>query len=183
MNIDQEMLAWLRETFKLSRQVAKCIESSTDDEMIVCEKDGDGTPCTFHKTESDGFNIKNSRQKEIHLLATDQCFFTAADEKRCDCIVFDAAYCCFIELKLNIKNWKSFADNAKDARKQLGNTIRFFEEALETNSQEFFGFQREAYIVMRDHVYPRNIAARNEARVRFLQEYKVPLFEQNKKEF
>ena len=182
MSRDQEMLAWLHETFQLSRPVAQCIESSTDDEMVVCEKGGDGSPCAFHKTERDGFYIKNSRQKEIHLLATDQCFFTVTDEKRCDCIVFDDDYYCFVELKLSVKP-RNFGDNAKEARKQLGNTIRFFEETSKADFQIFLEFKREAYVVMRDHVYPRNIAARKEAHIRFLQEYKVPLFEQNKKEF
>src|SRR5689334_6814470 len=125
MSRDQEILTWLRETFLASRQIDSCLDKSIAPEITVCEKSGEGTPCAFHQVATDGFRIKNSLQKELYLLATDQCFFTAKDEKRCDCIVFDDRYCCFVELKLQVRKWNNFADNAKEARKQLGNTIRF----------------------------------------------------------
>lgn len=183
MSRAQAMIAWLQATFESSRQVDRCLDRSSEEEMFIGEENGDDIPCIFRQGNNDGFQIRNTIRQEIHLLATDHCFFTSVDEKRCDCIVFDDHDCCFIELKLNVQKWKKFADNAQEAKKQLGNTIRFFEAANEVNPQEFFGFKREAYIVMRDNIYPKSIAARNESRVRFLQEYKVPLFEQNKKSF
>jgi len=61
-------------------------------------------------------------------------------------VIFDDRYFCLIELKLNIKQ-RQLSDNVKEAEGQLEETIRFFKGKLQVD-QQFFGFVREAYIVI-----------------------------------
>lgn len=129
------------------------------------------------------FRISNPTKRSIHLLATDGCFFTSADPKRCDCLVFDDQYLCFVELKLDVTSPRQAASKLKNARNQLGATIIFFKNAFNSITQNFWGFDLEAYAVMHTKLYPRQSASRLQIYVGFLEEYGVRLYEKNAKTF
>ena len=109
--------------------------------MFVCEATADNFPCILRKT-GEGFQIDNPTQKEIHMIAVDHCLLTNRDRaiQKCDCVIFDEQFFCFVELKLNVR--KNISDNIKEAETQLGETIQFFERSLGTD-EHFFGFIRQ----------------------------------------
>lgn len=132
--------------------------------------------------------IINPKQKNVHLLSVDNCFFTANDsynKKRCDGIVFDDHYLCFVELKLNVSKQRRYAKRLGKAKKQPGEVIEFFKESFDNDDNDFLGLELEAFVVMRQNIYPRPRfrASRNSVHVSFLEKYGVKLFEKNSKEF
>jgi len=116
-------------------------------------------------------------------LALDACFFQSDDPKRCDCILFDDRYLCFVELKLNVNVRRQAADKLNDARRQLGSSIQFFKIKILPHLSSAVAYKLEAYAVMQDNIYPSNRASRNTVFVRFLEEHGVALFEKNTKSF
>ncbi len=129
------------------------------------------------------FHISNPSAKAIYLLALDGCFFTEIDMKRCDCMLFDDLVICFVELKLDVTSKRQRTEKLRDARKQLGLTIQYFKEQTRTLTQDFFGFELEAYVVMRTRIYPNHRAGKIARRVHFQEEYGVSLYEENEKTF
>lgn len=130
-----------------------------------------------------GLLIINQTGKMVQLLAVDQCVFGSTEPRRCDCLLFDDQFLCFVELKLDVEKWKTASANLNTARKQLTETIRFFRTQLITMSPTVFGFKPEAYAVMRTNVYPNMRSSRNIVFTRFLEKTGVPLFEANVKQF
>ncbi len=133
--------------------------------------------------EQNAFYISNPSAKAIYLLALDGCFFTDTDMKRCDCMLFDDLVVCFVELKLDVTSQRQRTDKLREARRQLGSTIQYFKEHIETLTENLFGFELEAYVVMRTRIYPRQRAGKEKRRVGFLEKYGTKLFEENEKTF
>ena len=186
MNKDELMIAQLREVFA-ERPVDRCLAFDIRKEFYIYEDETSNRSFIFKKDgmPGDGFLIINPKQKSIRHLSIDHCFFTDGDSyegKRCDCVVFDDHNFCFIELKLNVK-WRKATDQLREAREQIGAVIEFFKEAFDNASKGFLGFELEAFVVMRQHIYPRNRANRSSVFVEFLEKYGVTLFEQNCKKF
>lgn len=163
------------------REVMGCLEISEQKNFQICEDDQIRRICIVDVDQSkSGFHIYNPREKMIYVFATDNCFFHSQDGKRCDCIVFDDACLCFVELKLEVGTHRQATEKAKDAREQLGTTITFFKNAF---NNAFMEFKLEAYLVMRDNVRPAQSAQRIEVFVNFLKTYGVPLKELSDKEY
>ncbi|MCK5717952.1 MAG: hypothetical protein KAH77_10725, partial [Thiomargarita sp.] len=67
------------------------------------------------------FKVINHNKQAIRFLAVDKCIFSDNDNvKRCDCIIYNKEYFCFIELK-KVQKRKNRAKNT--ARTQLLSTI------------------------------------------------------------
>lgn len=163
------------------REVTGCLAETRQEKFQVCEDGqtrrvvvvGLGQP-------QSGFRIHNPHEKVIYIFATDNCFFHSRDGKRCDCVIFDDTYLCFVELKVEVRTRRQATDKAADAREQLGATITFLKAAF---ANDFLGFRPEAYVVMREHVRPARRSQRNEAFTNFLQTYQVPLKELSNEEY
>ena len=129
------------------------------------------------------FTVLNPENKTIYLFALDNCFFTAADPKRCDCLVYDDDCFCFVELKLGVTSRRQRSERLRNARNQLGATITFFREQVAGEMPGLRGAKLEAYIAMRETLYPRFSASRQQTLVAFQERYGVPLYEKSSKTF
>ena len=180
MTRDRNFIAAVQESYPNS----DCLLHGSAPKLLVAESQfgrSDLFPIT--ETVSDqlqGFLISNPQGKEIHLLAVDHCLFGPADPSRCDCIVFDDKFFCFVELKVGVGLRKSAA-NLNEARDQLGATIRYFRG--NAHSIDTYGFVLEAYVVMRSDVYPKHSNRWLQVSVAFLEKYGVRVFERNEKVF
>ena len=163
----------------------ECLTSKNDERLLASEGENSRSQLSVYEEASehpDGFLLKNFHQKTLHLLAIDHCFFSDSDPQRCDCLIFDDQFLCFVEFKLEVKPRKA-TDRLKEARDQLGSTIEFFKSEIEPFSESFFDFKLEAYVVMKEHVYPKQRASRESVFVKFLEKYGVALFESCQKTF
>ena len=180
-----EVIAALKELHS-DRDVDGCLTASENAFEFVVLENKENIACikqTNVVTGFEGFSVSNPKRRYINLLATDHCFFPASDyEEKCDFVIFDDIYFCFVELKLNV-NPRNAANNIRKARGQLGTTLTFFRDSFSQKSKRFFNYNLEAYIVMKTHTYPKHSAGKQGRRVRFQDEYGVKLFEQNFKEF
>jgi hypothetical protein len=128
--------------------------------------------------------VKNTRGENIFHISIDACFLTQQYGylgKKCDFIVFSNYKFCFVELKLNAqsKNKKRVKENLREARIQLGATINYFDDA----GVDFSGYNLEAYIVMKNKLYPTDQASIKERRKKFFDEFEIDLFEKSEIEF
>ena len=184
MSRDELMLTQLREVFTAT-PVDKCLDHNDSERFYILEDDTSGKSIIDKSLTQDGFLIINPHKKTVYMLATDNCFLECLDQyegKQCDCIVFDDHFFCFVELKLNVSRPKQVTKSLREAREQLGNVIEFFRETFDKASKDFLGFELEAYVVMRQKVYPKRSASRANVFARFLKKYKVALLEKDSKE-
>lgn len=161
------------------RSVKTCLTNSNSTKFCIVEPESD-KKCVIKNSDEPGFVVKNPSQKTIHLLVMDHCLFNDQDTKRCDCILFDDIYFCFVELKLNVTKQKQASDKLKEAREQLGQTIEVCKNRL---PEPLSKMVLEAYVAMKSHMYPQQSANRSHIFVSFLEQYKVPLFEKAEKDF
>ncbi|MFT6743371.1 MAG: hypothetical protein ACJAVF_004896, partial [Paraglaciecola sp.] len=98
---------------------------------------------------------------------------------KCDFIVFNNDKFCFVELKTNAESEEGVSRNLKKARKQLGAIINYFDD----NNVDFLDHEIEAYIVLKNRLYPNDNAGKKALRKSFFDKYKVDLFEENTTEF
>lgn len=182
MSQDALLISHLVRAFP-DRSVKTCLTNSNSTKFCIVEPELD-KKCVIKNSDEPGFVVKNPNQKTIHLLVVDHCLFNDQDPKRCDCIVFDDIYFCFVELKLNVSKRKQTSVKLREAREQLGETIKFFKsKSSKKLSEELSKMILEAYIAMKSHVYPRQRAERQDIFDAFLEEYGVPLFEKAEKDF
>lgn len=126
--------------------------------------------------------VLNPNSTEIFHLSIDACFLTQQhgyDGEKCDFVVFNDELFCFVELKSNAESKKKVRENLKKARRQLGATINFFDD----NEVDFSNHVLEAYIVLKNKLYPQDQASMKERRKKFFDEYEVDLFEESVVEF
>ncbi|MEM7539442.1 MAG: hypothetical protein AAF639_45215 [Chloroflexota bacterium] len=164
-----------------------CIDMENDQQLIVYEGDDSRSYLrAISEDESDsiiGFKITNNKCKSIHLLAVDACFFHSSDEKkRCDCLIFDNYTLCFVELKTNARRHRA-TKRLKGVRNQIAASIQFFKTHILSDSRVVDKYELEAYVVMKDNVYPRSRPSHQATLLDFLEQYGVELFEQNTKSF
>ncbi len=177
------MAAQLREVFD-PEPVEACLSVETEERFWVSEE----VPSRRSVIEKrpprrGGFAIVNPRRRRVYLLAVDNCFLeriAGYEGRRCDGVLFDERFFCFVELKLEVS--KRATRKLREAREQLGDVIEFFREAFEERGVGFLGLELEAYVVMRQNVYPRHRASRDKVLVEFMERYGVRLFEASEKE-
>jgi hypothetical protein len=126
------------------------------------------------------FIIQNPNAKEIHFVAIDSCVFIDNTHKKCDCIVYDDAFFCFIEIKdTDNANLGSRRKNLSKAYKQLETTITMFSADL-----NFGTFALEAIVAFRDRPLRPVASATNQyQRLRFQTLFNVDLKIGNEKTF
>lgn len=138
-------------------------------------KDEDGAKCVQVTDASLAhFTIDNSTEKELAILAIDKCIFDdQSGHKKCDFAFYDDSIFVFVEIK---DTYKRRSPHKIKAKLQLATTIEHFLARI-----NFEGYQLQAVISWRFNP-PRPVAstAMQEARVAFLEDYKVLLMEGNK---
>lgn len=173
------MEAQIRQFF----DVGDCLCMENGEKFCIVE-DKSSKSVIQYENIADGFAIHNPETKEIFLLALDNCLLKSIKEgQRCDCALFDDQCFCFVELKLNVHKKSQATDKLREARAQLGNTIKYIRGVFISQNENFLGYDLEAYAVMRSHVYPKIAAQRNTIFVAFLEEYGVQFYEKNEKTF
>ena len=184
MKRDSQLLDDFKSIFAEEKLTA-CYASNSNSQFDIIENKG--ISCIVQNIEP-SFKVKNPEQFIVHFLAVDQCLFSSSDSykgKRSDCVLFNEADFCFVELKLDVASIKHRRERTAEAIEQIGATIEHFVEVFNHNSKDLmsFGFNYEAYIAFRTKVYPRDPAAAKNRKVKFAARYNVKLFEQNWKEF
>jgi len=186
MNRNEIMVAQLIEIFS-QQAVQVCLESETKSYFYICEGLHDNEKSFIMADETEkGFKVINVKQKTIYHLPTDHCFLehlATYQGKRSDCIIFDDTHFCFVELKLDVTSHRKAADEAGEARDQLGAVIEYFKKSFQTASKDFLGYNLEAFVVMQQKIYPRHRARLVPLQKRFKDMYGVELFEKSEKAF
>ena len=173
----------LNDAFK-DRSPKKCI-TFHDGDFYIKDDEKSGCEALLLETVSDTdslFHIINPNLKQIALFKVDKCFFgSKPDHKRCDCIVFDDVFFCFLELK-----YDSVSDlaitvlaNRLDAVNQLRATAKFFKAGLNDN---YLGRNLEAYVCT-PNFYPDKGTWLDEYVLEFIEDYGINIFETNDKTF
>jgi hypothetical protein len=120
------------------------------------------------------FTIRHSQPIEILFIPIDGqhglCKGDACDFVFCNDVAF-----CFVELKLNATSEQDSAidRNRTKAVDQLQKTIAYFDSHTNSNYE---GLKQEAYIATPD-IYPRENAAFENIRVKFLETNRIQLYE------
>lgn len=181
---DEQLLQDLTVIFS-NYNVLGCHSSDASLRFDIIE---DGACSRIVKSATPSFQVTNSKQKLVHFVAIDNCFFSNSDSyhgKRIDCIVFDDSDFCFVELKLNVTSGKTRLQRTQEAIEQLGAIIEFFRMSFRSFSRDFLslGFNCEAYVVFPTFVYPKDRSGAKNRMVRFALLHGVRLLEDNKKTF
>lgn len=179
------MVEQLKEIFG-SIRTDSCISSDDREKFYITENER--TACSYivdknEKCELDEcFIIRNISKKQIHHLSVDACFLTPEygyEGSKCDFAVFDNEKFCFVELKTNAYSEKRVESTLKIARKQLITTINYFKE----KEVDFSEYSLEAYIVLKDNLYPNTSADKQRRKINFYDKCEVELFEESETEF
>lgn len=128
------------------------------------------------------FSIENPQKTIICILPIDgKKGILGYGDSYCDAVIFNREYFCFLEFKMNATSLdpRAVSKNRKKAINQLTNTIEFFDQKLNKNYQNL---KLEAIVATPD-VYPRADTAWQSLEVEFLEQNKIPLFEDSKKRF
>jgi hypothetical protein len=81
-----------------------CFETISDSEFYIYDS-GEKQRCFILSDETNSTNIQlfkviNHNNQNIRFLAVDKCLFFDSDKlKRCDCILYNEEYLCFVEIK------------------------------------------------------------------------------------
>jgi len=180
------MIEKLRDKFDKSR-VNNCLSIDNRDKFLIAENDTTKQAYIVPNTETNidvdnCLEINNPLSKEINHISIDGCFLSQQhdyDGEKCDLVVFDNSKFCFVELKTNAESSKLRYKNLKKARNQLGATINYFDD----NGLDFTTHNLEAYIILKNKLYPTDKASIKERRKKFFDEYEVDLFERSEINF
>lgn len=164
----------------VKNDISNFIKIETKDFYII---DIDGQSQISDTTVVDAcFSVINEYSDDIYFIPIDgKNGLFGFGNSNCDAIIFNKEYFCFLEFKLNATSTKERAirKNRKKAISQLSKTINYFDEKLE---KDYCGLYLEAF-VSTPTTYPRKDTAWMDLEVQFLEEYGIPLFETNEKEF
>lgn len=174
------MIEQLKNTFGEQRTI-DCLSTDNRIEFYIAENDATSrsyiVPISNTIIDIDKcFIIKNLDNKTISHLSIDGCFLTEEHgytAEKCDFITFSDDKFCFVELKSNAERRRQTSQNLRKARKQLGATINHFDD----NGIDFSEYDIEAYIVLKNRLYPSNSASVQQRRVQFYDDYEVDLIE------
>lgn len=141
---------------------------------------------TFKVTNANGFKFIPIDGKEglMAALETGKERLREENKSRCDCVMFDEKNFCFLEFKFNVKipeigkpKKRAIKNNFQKAVNQIKSTIDKFDDLLDKNYQ---GLKLEAYVVTPKR-YPKSSAYTRSIDKKFVEEYKVLLFDVNEK--
>ncbi|NOX46283.1 MAG: hypothetical protein GXO89_04820 [Chlorobi bacterium] len=153
---------------KHSGEFEKCYKEESKDQFFVVEnEDNVSIIRDFALEDEPCLKIKN-KNLQIGFLAFDKCYVEKIKQYsglRCDCLLFSNNYLVFVELKLDVTSRRKTADNLKEGRKQLSNTISYFHRYFNV---DFQSFSNNAIVVLPKQFYPRNQARLAILKKRFL---------------
>lgn len=169
------------------QRTENCLSSENRTEFYIAENDQTNrsyiVPDTEESIDLDKcFTVKNKLEKNVSHISIDNCFLTSQYEyagEKCDFIAFTDEKFCFVELKTNAAKKKQTRKNMKKARNQLGATTDYFDD----NEIDFSQHTLEAYIVLKNKLYPTDQASIKERRKKFFDQYEVDLFEESEVAF
>ncbi len=175
----------LLEELKNIDRVEDCHEISSAEHFFIVEERKSGTSVIVEQVDENAvfFSVINPNQETIHFIPIDgKNGALKYDGSYCDVVIFEDHFFSFLEFKLNATSSAelSIRKNRLKAVRQLVNTIEFFDEKLSKNYQ---GLKLEAIIATPDDIYPRKDTAWDSLAVEFLEEYRIPLYEDTKKEY
>jgi hypothetical protein len=145
----------------------QCFQLISDTEFQIYDSDEEQR-CfilTEETTSANGqfFKVINRNKENIRFLAVDKCLFFDNDKfKRCDCILYNQEYFCFVELK-KVETTRNRNSAKKTARAQLYSTIKILTEKV-----HFENLRLEAYLcVGYKPSNPATLASSQSAKVAF----------------
>lgn len=112
-----------------------CLETISDSEFYIYDS-GEKQRCFILSDETNStdiqlFKVINYNNQNIRFLAVDKCLFFDSDKlKRCDCILYNEEYLCFVEIK-KVDTARNRNSAKKTARAQLYSTITIFKERID----------------------------------------------------
>lgn len=162
---------------KHNKEFDDCFREESRKKFIVVENDKKISVIKdFISDDELGLKIINSKPP-IGFLSFDGCYVVylkGYSGKRCDCLLFTNRELLFVELKLDISNSK-IAENLREGRKQLSNTITYFHDYFKDDFNSFFC---NAIVVLPKQSYPRRPARLASLKKHFfLDNYGVEYFE------
>ncbi|WBM73459.1 hypothetical protein [Saprospira grandis] len=180
------MINEIRRIFGQSR-TNSCLSVESRNKFLIAENGATNqsyiVPSSHTTINSDEcLVVENPCGKDVNHISIDACFLTRRygySGQKCDFIAFTDEKFCFVELKSNATSVASRSKNLKKARNQLGATIDYFDN----NSLNFLNHTLEAYIVLKNRLYPTHQASIQTRRKKFFDEYEVDLFEKSEVEF
>lgn len=144
-----------------------CLETISDSEFYIYDC-GEKQRCFILKDETNStdiqlFKVINHNNQNIRFLAIDKCLFFDSDKfKRCDCLLYNKEYLCFIEIK-KVNTARNRNSAKKAARAQLYSTITIFKEKMDLENRIV-----EAYLcVGYKPTNPATLASSQSAKVAF----------------
>lgn len=181
--------AWLDVCFRgRAKAPSKCMISSSDVRFFVDDDKVLGyCGIVLPNPQLDStkmFEVNNPDSKKVELWRIDGCFFRKSSPQRCDCVLFDDTYFCFVEFKTNAESLllKTIKANRIKAIMQLEKTIQLVDTKLAEEGLDYMGYVKEAYLCT-PVTYPNKGTAIRSEQIRFLTTYDTKLFEKNGKEF
>ena len=118
--------------------ILQCIDNSTEQEIMVID-DEEAHVSHFTRDENQRIRcmlVKNASQKELYLLAIDNCFISNHPGGIADCAIFDEHQFNFVEFKTNAKgNSVPQVENTyRDALGQLIATYTLFRDKIKASA-------------------------------------------------
>jgi len=174
----------LLEELKNIDKVEDCHDTSSAKSFFIIEEQKSGTSVIVEQVDENDvfFSVINPNKEVINFIPIDgKNGILRYDGSYCDAVIFENRFFTFLEFKLNATSSAelSIRKNRLKAVRQLVNTIEFFDEKLARNYQKL---ALEAIIATPD-TYPRKDTAWDSLAIEFLEDYGVPLYEDNKKEY
>jgi len=174
----------LLEELKKMDKVEDCHDTSSSERFFIVEEAKSGTSMLVEQVDENDvfFSVINPNKEVINFIPIDgKNGILKYDGSYCDAVIFENRFFTFLEFKLNATSRAelSIRKNRLKAVRQLVNTIAFFNEKLVRNYQEL---ALEAIVATPD-IYPRKDTAWDSIAIEFLEDYGVPLYEDNKKEY
>jgi hypothetical protein len=183
MTTTETMIQHLDKALK-DRSPRRCISTHKNALFYLDDDDNEGCTVQLAKVldERTYFEVNNSTEKPIAVFKIDKCLMGAGTKiKRCDCALFDDTVFCFLELKYNALSATTLRikANRTEAVDQLRSTIHFFNNTLKDN---YLGRKIEAYVCTPEY-YPKRDTSLDDAKIEFLEDFGIDLFEQNQRTF
>jgi hypothetical protein len=171
----------LRAAFAKIRE-NQCLEIISDSEFEIYDSD-DEQRCFILREDTTSssqiFKVINHKKQAIRFLAVDKCLFFDSDKfKRCDCIIYNEKYFCFVELK-KVEVTRNRNSAKKTARAQLHSTIKIFREKVDLKNMTLEAYQCVGYKPSN----PATLASSQSARVEFEENLNTRLYNGCQKNF
>ncbi len=159
-----------------------CLEIISDSAFYIYAS-GEEQRCFILSDETNSsdtqlFKVINDNNQNIRFLAIDKCLFFDSDKfKRCDCLLYNEEYLCFVEIK-KVDTTRHRNSAKKTARAQLYSTITIFQDKIDFENRIV-----EAYLcVGYKPTNPATLASSQSAKVAF-EDLKAKLYNGCQKRF